>query len=185
MHSDLLSRGLEALQPEASLRRAALLLHSMSDDDREWLLAQVGSIYRARLEPLLAELAELQFPIDPELVRHSLETTPKRPAPRSPHDLTRWSADDALRALQAEPDSFIALILEAGVKSGRPTDPARNYSWEARFIACLGPQRAASVDEARVRWRGFEGESLVRAARAAAGSRLHAADTLPTAGRLP
>lgn len=47
----------------------ALKLHSLHQEDREWILSQLDSEARSRLAPLLEELNELGFEVDPSTFR--------------------------------------------------------------------------------------------------------------------
>src|SRR4051794_1832476 len=45
-------------------KRAALELHKMNPQDREWVLGRLGSAERARVAPLLAELQAMNVRFD-------------------------------------------------------------------------------------------------------------------------
>lgn len=57
---------------ELGLRKAALALHALAHQDRQWLLNALPEAQRAELEPLLNELRELALPPDGDLVRQAL-----------------------------------------------------------------------------------------------------------------
>lgn len=137
MQADFLDRATDAAVP---LRKAAMLLHSMSQPDRRWMLERVDAAQRARLEALLEELRALEFPIDAALVRESLGSeasasiTPEVPTT----DLPDWSVDEALEALRSEPDDLIALLLRAG-----------DWPWAGELRTHLGAERLRAVDASR------------------------------------
>ena len=137
MQADFLDRASDAASP---LRKAAMLLHSMAQPDRRWMLERVDAAQRARLEALLEELRALEFPIDAALVRESLGSdTTAAIAPVVPTmDLSNWSADEALEVLQPEPDDLIALLLRAG-----------DWPWAGELRTHLGAERLRAVDASR------------------------------------
>ena len=139
MQADFLGRSADAAVP---LRKAAMLLHSMTQPDRRWMLERVGAAQRRRLEALLEELQALEFPIDAALVRESLGSDATAAiAPALPTmDLSDWSADEALEALRPEPDDLIALLLRAG-----------DWSWASELRARLGAGRVHTIDASRYR----------------------------------
>jgi hypothetical protein len=50
-------------------RHAAVLLHAMSTDDREWIMGQLSESHRAQLKPMLAELSDLGIPRQQDLLQ--------------------------------------------------------------------------------------------------------------------
>ncbi|WP_426303925.1 hypothetical protein ACN9MJ_12975 [Acidovorax facilis] len=61
--------------PEShGVRQAALLVHSMQDVDRAWILKELVPHQRAQIEVLLTELRELEIPQDPEILQLALRT---------------------------------------------------------------------------------------------------------------
>jgi len=60
---------LEAAAPAAdNPRKAALLLHSVPAEDRDWLLSQLAPAQRQVVQALLGELAQLGIPAEPQLL---------------------------------------------------------------------------------------------------------------------
>lgn len=53
-----------ATAPRSSMRRAALMVHGLPTADRNWLLTQLPTSERERLQSLLAELTVLAIPAD-------------------------------------------------------------------------------------------------------------------------
>ena len=170
MQADFLEREIDAAAPAAPLRKAAMLLHSMTASDRQWMLARIDPVQRPRVEALLAELAGLEFPVDADLVRESLaaaETKATMPAPR-PTDLSGWSADEAARMLLPESDDLIALLLRAG-----------NWTWAGALRARLGTERARAVEASRYSTASEVSAVLLDAAKKAAQARFLALQQVP------
>jgi hypothetical protein len=99
----------------AGHRRAALELHRLAPEDREWVLSQLGKTEHDRLLPLLAELRDMNFQVDDDDLP-SLEAAPE-PAPApvddSPRErLRRASADAVCAALQGEPEWIVGALCE-------------------------------------------------------------------------
>ncbi|MBX3625329.1 MAG: hypothetical protein KF892_09980 [Rhizobacter sp.] len=118
-----------ASSPE--MRRAALLLHSMSAADRAWTLEQLSTEDRSRLVPLLSELSGLGIPGDPALVSDALNATA---APGSPHEQPH---NTTAQALLREPDRLIVTLLRCGP-----------WAWQASLFAALTPARRRSIEAA-------------------------------------
>jgi hypothetical protein len=87
-------------------RRAALTLHALHSEDRDWLLAQLSAPQRDELLALLAELAELGIPSDGDLVSNALATTRPMGQPQ-PVAKAVLQADSKMLAklLSPEPDA--------------------------------------------------------------------------------
>ncbi len=170
MQADFLERESGPAAPAAPLRKAAMLLHSMAEADRRWMLERLDSLQRPRLEALLAELTALAFPVDAELVRESLAGGAAKaatPTPR-PVDLGGWSVDDAARVLLPEPDDLIALVLRAG-----------EWAWAAALRAHLGAARIHAVESSRYSTLGEVSAVLLEAATKAAWSQFVALREAP------
>ena len=140
MQADFLEREPGTVAPAAPLRKAAMLLHSMSEVDRRWMLARIDRAQRTRLEGLLDELTALEFPVDADLVRESLKAgtaSTVAPTPRAT-DMSGWTAEQAAGVLLAEPDDLIALVLRAG-----------DWPWAAALRARLGATRVRAIEASR------------------------------------
>ncbi len=103
-------------------RRAALLLHAMSDADRGWLLANLPDSQRAELGALLEELAQMQIAPDPTLLQRAIgkpqapaaptrPATPARPRHLSDRDFLMELTGTQVRALAAALASEPALLV--------------------------------------------------------------------------
>ena len=110
---------------QARARRAALLLHTVSADDRDWLLAQLSTDERRLMEPLLTELRELDIPIDRELLADAAGGDAGEVGGLA-------GADPALvaRVLAAEPLDLIARVFALGP-----------WPWSGAVLAALSPVR--------------------------------------------
>ncbi|HEY9028921.1 MAG TPA: hypothetical protein VIP05_31835 [Burkholderiaceae bacterium] len=162
MQVDLLERASVAGAP---LRKAAMLLHSMGEADRRWLLDRLDAAQRPRIEALLEELRVLEFPADADLVRESLVgAVAARPLAGTPASgPAGWSVEQATRVLLPEPDEVIALLLRAG-----------DWPWAAGLRSRLGVERVRRVEASRYSRAVELPQSLLDAALAAARARFDA-----------
>jgi len=144
---------LDAEGGSASWRRAALLLHSMTGVDRDWMLSRLPVAHRRRLQSLLDELKRLGFEADPSLVREAIAASRSAPTPpamnasgapsgaptqaaSAAHEqLRRWRADTAIDQLADEPDRLVAIVLAAGP-----------WTWAASLERHLGVERMRRID---------------------------------------
>lgn len=155
MGADFLEREVGPAAPAMPLRKAAMLLHSMTEVDRRWMLARLAPAQRSRLNDLLAELAALDFPIDAALVRECLEAAnDAEPTEALRHaGMSGWSADQAAEVLLGEPDDLIALVLRVG-----------EWPWASALRARLGPARLSAVEASRYSMAPALSEELRHAA---------------------
>ena len=115
---------------QGGARRAALLLHTVCADDRAWLLAQLPAEERRVMEPLLAELRELNIPADRDLLAEVADAEGGALPP--PNAGTLASADPALvaKVLAGEPLALVARVFALGP-----------WSWSGAVLATLSPMR--------------------------------------------
>ncbi|WP_005034705.1 hypothetical protein [Holophaga foetida] len=155
-------------------RKAALLLHSLGEEDRAWLLGQVDTTERHSLERMLQELQELGIPEDPGIIGEVIAQAPlPLAAPvRIASEANDWEA--VLR--EADP-----AILERVLRDDPPGVTARlllmvDWPWQERFMECLGALRRHQVTEQVARFRSgggaSSGDCLKPALLAAVGRRL-------------
>jgi hypothetical protein len=143
------------------VREAALLVHSLAEPDREWLLSHLGDPERATLRPFVAELADLGIPADRGLIEGIIGAPRSSvgpgeaaaPAPAAPVD-PLWGADAErlARVLRDEPD-WLAVDLLA----------LREWPWRGEVLARLGPARRRRIEELSPR-RGVAPGPIERAA---------------------
>jgi hypothetical protein len=113
------------------LRRAALALHGLPEQDKRWVLERLGGADRARLAQLLEELQKLGIPPDESLLAYAQKDTPAEPAPSR---VRQASAAQMVAILAREPAGLIAAVLRI--------EP---WPWQAPFLARLDPAVRAGV----------------------------------------
>ena len=95
-------------------RQSALLLHGISEGDREWILAQLAEDQRSQLGNHLTELSQMGMPADRTLVEGLLSRSAKKSTTSSEqpgHALRNARADVVLHLLNHEPTWLIASVL--------------------------------------------------------------------------
>ena len=115
-------------------RRAALLLHTVSAEDRAWLLSQLDAAHRMRLQELVDELRSIGIPPAPELLDELGPVGPR--ADDAPAQCGLRQADGAALAiiLAAEPAELIARVISLGP-----------WSWTGALLARLGALQRQQV----------------------------------------
>jgi hypothetical protein len=116
-------------------RRAALVLHGLPPDDREWMLAQLPGHQAEALRALLHELHGLGVPADAHLMRDALARSLHDDAPNVAC-LARASAGQMHALLRNEPDLLVAAVVSAS-----------QWPWRAALLERLGTPRAQRVRE--------------------------------------
>lgn len=127
------------------LRRTALLLHGLSADDREWVLANLPRGQADQLRDLLRELTELGMPAEGSLVRSVLTRSPgPTPEPRHEHQtvLKQASATQLHACLSTESDRLIAAVTCAA-----------EWAWTDELLMKLGQARGEAIRELVRTWR--------------------------------
>lgn len=128
-----------------SERHAALVLHSATDADRSWLMAQLPAPHRARVQPLLAELQRLGVPRDPTLVRAALQPSspPMGARPRTATDRLAAAAPGELARLLAEEPATLAAQVLAMLPNDARAGVLRQFATGRRaLVARLVPEVA-------------------------------------------
>jgi len=122
-------------------RKAALLLSSLREEDRAWLLARVDDSQRTRLAPLLSEVRGLGVSVDPRTLRELAQSDGDAQEPEADDSasasITSASASAVLEALGGEPDWLIAIVLRA-----------RPWPWREALLNLLGTERRSSIQKA-------------------------------------
>lgn len=144
----------------SSERRAALTVHALTDQDRQWLMAQLTPDEAERLHPLLKELQQLGIPRDAGLLEQHLRADPhletaasqSHPLPvdgsedvlRQPVDhgpasddvrtLDQADAADLARMLNHEPPVLVAHLLHM-----------QHWSWASDLLSQLDESQRHSV----------------------------------------
>lgn len=104
----------------SELRKAALCLHSLQDDDRAWLMQRLPVEKRDELSGLLDELKSLGIPGDQswQQLGLNMNTTELQAAPDDEYELDAFTAQAVWAVLSREPASVIAAVLAC-----------RHWSW--------------------------------------------------------
>lgn len=127
------------LAVSSDARRAALVLHSLSLDDRRRLLAQLPLREQEVLRPLLDELSAIGMPAEPDLVRQAVATPSAAQAtdPDTGNGIDDIDPHVVVRALAAEPPLLVAEVLSL-----------RAWRWAAPLLAALPEPRRRDVHAA-------------------------------------
>lgn len=122
---------------QAPVRRAALVLHSLHDADRAWVLEALPASQRSIIQPLLDELRQLGIPRDSEL--SNILPTPSV----SPPGVGRASA---LEELSSEGVRSLAQVLrEEPLQVTACLLGARAWAWQEELLGQLDPSSSARV----------------------------------------
>jgi len=129
-----------------AMRRVALVLHALTPDDREWMLAQFDTHERESLRSLLDELERLGLMRDPTLVREA--TGRRAPDERSSANSANIAANDArvhaiagvppsvaVHELVDEPAAVLAFILSV-----------HPWPWRSAVLDALGRAKREQVE---------------------------------------
>jgi hypothetical protein len=144
-------------------RHAAVLLHAMSTDDREWIMDHLSAGHRAQLTPMLSELTDLGIPRQQELLLQlqdraatklgTAEAQKEAPieVPASPNARAgRASVTQLKTALLQESPAFIAAALFSLPPDRRSAviaalTPAKAERVEARLARPVAPALAEAA----------------------------------------
>ncbi|MBI1890120.1 MAG: hypothetical protein HYS18_05710 [Burkholderiales bacterium] len=116
-------------------RRAAVALHGMHEEDRQWILAELGGEDRVALERFIDELNNLGFARDEAITTRLISLSARGLAPTNPHDRIEYAtAAQMYGVLEAEPSSVTAQLLKCA-----------HWPWEDAFLRMLDPLRRDKV----------------------------------------
>ncbi|HEY6927837.1 MAG TPA: hypothetical protein VI653_30455 [Steroidobacteraceae bacterium] len=125
-------------------RRAALLLHGLSPQQRSLVMAKLGTAEKSRLEPMLEELTRIGIP--GELARGTTHTIFKETPPRELSPVQRASqldVESVLRALDTSAPGTIGHFLRS-----------YDWPWKVQLLERLPePRRSRALDEVQARMR--------------------------------
>jgi hypothetical protein len=109
-------------------RRAALVLHGLVEEDRDWVLARLSATERGKLRALLDELAELGLPKDASTLA----------APAEPFVAEIDAAPPARvhAVLRDEQDTTVATLL--GLHA---------WQWRRSVLRLLGRRRRVAIEQ--------------------------------------
>jgi hypothetical protein len=126
----------------SEMRRAALTLHALQENDRRWVLRQLDARAQQALQGLLAELTELGIPADGTLIEQALRAPHTTQQAAEQAEWRRELAASDPECLQAvlgrEPPALVARILDAGP-----------WPWERGLLGSLPSGRRDAVISAR------------------------------------
>jgi hypothetical protein len=106
-------------------RQAALCLHGLGPDDRQWLLSRLPDRHRAALHALLEELELLGIPGDQYPSEYARIAAPAGGEPGDAVlEIESASPEQIWSVLESEPDAIIRALLAA-----------RDWSWKSGIIA--------------------------------------------------
>ena len=141
------------MQISENTRRSALLLHSMSEADKQWILGNLDDRDNQILNQLLSELKELGLPADQELLSDinsvnnpARETLATVTWPANVADLSMEqqiacldTADyrDIFRVLAEESPELLAYFLQI-----------HRWTWKNQFLASFDASMARRIQEA-------------------------------------
>ncbi|MFT4171324.1 MAG: hypothetical protein QM639_02095 [Rhodocyclaceae bacterium] len=117
-------------------RKAALLLHAMSEADRQWALARLSPESRTTAVAFLDELRTLGIPADESLVREALDEAASqiRDKVETIDPLSSASPEVMLGLLRYESVNTIAWVLSL-----------RDWPWREAFLSRLSPSLREDV----------------------------------------
>ncbi|CBJ37726.1 putative flagellar motor switch protein FliG [Ralstonia solanacearum CMR15] len=142
---------------DPSTRSAALLLHALTIQDREWVLQKLGSSDRARLRPMLEELREMGIPADPAIVEHTLGAMPflagsgelsASVAGRGQARLSAAVADLIARLNPVDPVALAEVLRFEPPRAIAHVLLITDWPWRAAVMARLGPSVRSRVETA-------------------------------------
>lgn len=121
-------------------RSAALVLHSMSEADRAWALAELSEEERGVLRPLIDELQELGVPASADWVPSAIGVPAQVARGRETRDpvhrkVSRALPEQVASALQDEPVELVRRLLSLSP-----------WPWKAEVIAALNARRGELFD---------------------------------------
>jgi hypothetical protein len=121
------------------LRKAALTLANLHEQDRAWLMGRLDAGERARIGPLLGELRELGLSLDPQSLAQAFEGKAggrgeERRDKARPLESAAPSA--VAEALEREPDWLIAVVLRGC-----------SAPWRREALALLGVERRLRIEK--------------------------------------
>ena len=126
---------MSGLSPEQASRRAALAVHAMSTEDRDWLLRELALPQRTRLQALLSELRDIGIPRDAAVLQEAAAAPPRASA--DAEIVSTEAARSLANWVRAQPPQAGARLIAA-----RP-------AWRAGLLRVLSPVDRALLESAR------------------------------------
>lgn len=137
-------------------RKAALLLHAMSPDDQQWILAQLLPAQRATLLALLLEIKELGIPADQAFLSQVISTAshPARSPDNTAIDASEPGPEAPLAMLeQAYPVMLGEILRDESAGLIARVLALQAWPWSDALLEQLNPVKRRRVEELLVRYR--------------------------------
>ncbi|QDH60163.1 hypothetical protein [Pandoraea pnomenusa] len=137
-----------------ALRQAALTLHAMHPDDRQWTLQSLDDRQRDALAPLLDELRELGIPSDPTLLGSLSGAGDARPEPPAGQDgieLDAMPGDVVIAVLKGEPTRYVDLLLRLYPWTWRSAWLSSRVAKASPMVPYTEPQGPSPLNDSIVR----------------------------------
>jgi hypothetical protein len=123
------------------IRRAALSLHGLDDEDRAWVLSRLAEDQRTELEALVRELDELGFPRQAGAMHgQSVATPPASPEPAPARAMLEDRFDEA------SPERVLAGLADASPAVIAWLLRRRQWRWARKVRRRLGRERRRAVE---------------------------------------
>ena len=150
----------------APARSAALLLHALSNSDRQWLLQQLRPEDCTILAPMLEELRQMGIPADRALLRELLgdaavpgksalsavSAAVERPLPLESSG--NFEADCIDRLVREDPVALAAVLRPEPAQLIAHLLLMRDWPWRTQVLMRLGPAIRGRVESAVMEMRG-------------------------------
>ncbi|MFZ6778058.1 hypothetical protein ACO0LD_14600 [Undibacterium sp. Ji83W] len=142
------------MQISENTRRSALLLHSMSEADKQWVLGNLDGRDTQILNQLLSELNELGLPADQELLSdlNNMDKTVRVSSMKMTWsaNVADLSVDQQIACLNTADyrDIFRVLVDESAELLAYFLQIYR-WTWEKEFLACFDASMSRRIQEAR------------------------------------
>lgn len=139
-------------------RKAALLLHSLNQGDRQWLLQQLTSEQRAQMSALLVELNDLGIPVEPSFIAGTLHGHGNPERAQDKINPTALALEDAPLTLEqlgrADPAFVFDIMADEPISLVACLLAIKDWTWQDEFLArfCEEKQRAirSCLDQTRI-----------------------------------
>lgn len=140
------------MQISENTRRSALLLHSMSESDRQWVLGNLDGRDTQILNQLLSELNELGLPADQELLS-DLNSVNKAARASSmkmtwPKNVTDLSMEQQIACLdKADCRDIFGVLADESTELVAYFLQIHRWTWKKEFLACFDASKARRIQE--------------------------------------
>lgn len=126
----MIEHGQDLGGPESYLRHLALVLHSLHEEDRLWLIEHVDASTKNTVDQYLRELADLGIPRDSNLVNEWLNEYQQ-----STSEKNEFEGDETTRFVNCQNAALMfSLLKDEPIPCLVATLKLRNWRWESEFI---------------------------------------------------